>query len=62
MATPATLCLGTHRAKPFKKFKLVLARSAADADSSPDAEDEARPGYVADRENDLECTDDGLEE
>ena len=40
----------------------MITRDAADADSSPDAEDEARPGYVADRENDLECTDDGLEE
>ena len=64
MATLATLCLGTHRAKPFKKFQVVLARFATDAESKPDIE--ARPSYtyiyMEHRENDLECADDELED
>ena len=55
MRSPPEPCLHTHGAGPFRWHKLEPCKSTNPAvDSSPAAEDEQRPSYSVERENEME--------
>ena len=58
MQTPPQQCLLTHGAGPFHNHVLQQCRNNdVDVDSSPAAEDEQRPSYYDERDNEAEGVD-----